>query len=123
VYGKEVVVPLNYLSPSLHISKITNMTEERLDQLMELEEDKILAGFHQEVQKAKEKAWHDRHIKKKIFIEGDLFLLYGKIYLQHPGKFKMHWLGPYQVEAITNGGDMQLKDIVGRNLRGLVNGS
>jgi hypothetical protein len=38
------VVPLDYLVPSLHIAMITNMTEEgvaqeRLDQLMELEED------------------------------------------------------------------------------------
>ena len=87
------------------------MTEERLDQLMELEEDKILAGFHQEVHKAKEKAWHDRHIKKKIFKGGYLVLLYDSRYLQHPGKFKMHWLGPYKVKGITNGGAVQLKDL------------
>jgi hypothetical protein len=43
---------------------------------MEMEEDKILAGFHQEVQKARDKAWHDRHIKRKSFKEGDLVLLY-----------------------------------------------
>jgi transposase InsO family protein len=46
VYGKEAVVPLDYLVPSLCIATITNMTEEgvaqeRLDQLMELEEDKF----------------------------------------------------------------------------------
>jgi hypothetical protein len=35
----------------------------------------------------------------------------------------MHWLGPYQVEAITNGGVMQMKDLVGKNIIGLVNGS
>jgi hypothetical protein len=62
---------------------------------MELEEEIILIGFHQEVQKENDKAWHDRNIKKKIFKEGDLVLLYDKRYLQHPGKFKMHWLGPY----------------------------
>jgi hypothetical protein len=90
---------------------------------MEMEEDRVLEGFHQELQKVKDKAWHDRHIKKKIFKEGDLALLYDNMYLQHPGKFKMHWLGNYQVEAITNGGVVQLKDIVGKNLRGLVNGS
>jgi hypothetical protein len=31
---------------------------------MELKEDRIVVGFHQEVQKEKDKAWHDRHIKK-----------------------------------------------------------
>jgi hypothetical protein len=57
---------------SMHIATITDMiergaTQERLAQLMELEEDKIIVGFHQEVQKEKDKAWHDRHIKKKNF--------------------------------------------------------
>jgi hypothetical protein len=70
VYGQEAVVPLEYLIPSLCIATITNMTErgttqEILSQLMELEEDMIMVGFHQEVQKEKDKSWHDRHIKKK----------------------------------------------------------
>jgi hypothetical protein len=101
------------------VATITNMTErgtvqERLSQLMELEEDKILAGFHQEVQKARDKAWHDRHIKKKRFKEGDLVLLYDNKYLQHPGKFRMHWLGPYEVKYVTDGGSVQLKDLTGK---------
>jgi hypothetical protein len=45
---------------------------------MELEEDRILEGFHQEVHKARDKSGHDRHIKKKRFKEGDLVLLYDK---------------------------------------------
>jgi hypothetical protein len=95
VYGKEAMVPLDYLIPILCIAAITNMIEEgvvqeRLDQLMKLEDDKILAGFHQEVQKEKDKYWHDRHIKKKRFKEGNLVLLYDNIYLQHPRKFKMN---------------------------------
>jgi hypothetical protein len=54
VYGHEAVVPLEYLIPSLCITSITNMTErgpsqEILSQLMELEEDVIMDGFHQEV--------------------------------------------------------------------------
>jgi hypothetical protein len=54
VYGKEAVVPLEFLLPSLRVATITNMTErdavkERLNQLMEMEEDRIMAGFHQEV--------------------------------------------------------------------------
>jgi hypothetical protein len=51
VYGKEVVVPLEYWIPSLCVASITNMTErgtiqEILSQLMELEEDMIMASFH-----------------------------------------------------------------------------
>jgi hypothetical protein len=94
------VVPLDYLIPSLCIATITNITEEgvsqeRLDQLMKFEEDKVLTGFHPKVEKEKEKSWHDRHIKKKIFKEGYLVLLYDKKYLKHPENFKMHWLGLY----------------------------
>jgi hypothetical protein len=91
---------LDYLIPSLHISTIIDMTkrgatQERLAQLMELEEDIIIVGLHQEVQREKNKAWHDKHIKKNNFKEGDLVLLYDSRYLQDPGKLRMHWLGPY----------------------------
>jgi len=99
VYGHEEVVPLDYLIPNLRIATITDMiergaTHESFTQLMELEEDKIMAGFHQEVQKEKDKAWHDIHIKKNNFKEGDPVLLYDSKYLQHPGKLRIHWLGP-----------------------------
>jgi hypothetical protein len=86
---------------------------ERLNQLMIMEEDKILAGFHQEVQKARDKSWHDKHIKRKGFKEGDLVFLYDSKSLQHLGKLRMHWLGPYKVMTITDGGAVQLKDLGG----------
>jgi hypothetical protein len=57
---------------------------------MEMAEDMILEIFHQEVQKSRDKAWHDKHIKKKSFKEGDLVLLYENKCLQHHGKFRMH---------------------------------
>jgi hypothetical protein len=57
---------------------------------MTMEEDWILAGFHQQVQKARDKAWHDRHIKKKTFKEGDLVLMYDSKSIQHPGKLIIH---------------------------------
>ena len=51
VYGQEVIIPLEFLVPSLRVETITNMTKrgtlhERLNQIMEMEEDMILAGFH-----------------------------------------------------------------------------
>jgi hypothetical protein len=74
------------LVPSLCVAAITNMTErgvvqERLSQLMDMEEHTILAGFHQEVQKERDKAWHDKHIKSKSFKEGDLVLVYDSKFL------------------------------------------
>jgi hypothetical protein len=51
VYGLEAIVSMEYLVPSLRIVSFTNMddtgaTQERLAQLVELEEDNFIAGFH-----------------------------------------------------------------------------
>jgi len=50
-YGKEARVPLEFLVAILRIEAITNMTErgavkEWFNQLMKMDEDMILAGFH-----------------------------------------------------------------------------
>jgi hypothetical protein len=66
-----------------------------------MEEDRIIAGFHQQVQKASDKYWHDRHIKKKTFKEGYLMLMYENKSIQHLGKLRMNWLGTYEVQIVT----------------------
>lgn len=78
--------------------------EEFLTQFLKLEEDRFLAGFHQEVQKEHEKAWHDWHITLCTFKVNDLVLLYDRKLTKFPGKFQMHWLGPYVVKEIIDGG-------------------
>jgi hypothetical protein len=88
-----------------------------------MEEDLILVGFHQQVQKERDKAWHDHHIKRKMFKDGYLVFLYNSKVLQHPGKLRMHWLGPYEVKDVMDGGAVQLKDIAGLDLRGMINKS
>jgi hypothetical protein len=108
------------------IAFITNTTErgtsqERLSQLMEVEGERIMVGFHLDVQKSKDKAWNDRHIKNKKFKEGYLVLLYENKYLQHLRKSMMHWLGTYEIKSITDGGVVQLQDLVGKEIQGLVN--
>ena len=50
-------MPMEYILPNLRIAQITGMTntdtvEERLAQLLSLEEDRFIVGFHQKVQKA-----------------------------------------------------------------------
>ena len=88
-----------------------------------MEEDQILAGFHQQFQKARDKSWHDRHIKKKTFKEGDLVLMYDNKSFQHPGKLRMHSLGPYEVNYVTYGGVIQWRDLSSIEIRGVINGS
>ena len=121
-------MPMEYILPSLRIAQITEMTdtdtvEERLAQLLALEEDRFIAGFHQKVQKAREKDWHDRHIKSKTFQIGDLVLLYDSKFIKFPGKFKTHWLGPYQIQHVTEGGVVQLSQLNGEFLPTWINGS
>ena len=121
-------MPMEYILSSLRIAQITRMTdtdtmEERLAQLLTLEEDRFIARFHQKVHKAREKAWHDRHIKSKTFQIGDLVLLYDSKFIKFPGKFKTHWLGPYQIQQVTEGGVVQLSQLNGELFPTWINGS
>ena len=70
VYGQEAVVPMEYIVPSLRISTLTEMTdtdaiEEILMQLIQMEEERFIEGFHQNMEKQWQKVWHDHHIRKK----------------------------------------------------------
>jgi hypothetical protein len=128
VYCLKVVVPMEYLVPSLRIVSFTYMddtgiVQEKLSQLVELEEDKFVVGFHQLVQKEREKAYHDMHIKKKEFKQGDLVLVYDSKFIKHPRKFITHWIGPYEIAYATEGGAAQLKNLKREWKEGLVNGS
>jgi hypothetical protein len=85
-------MPMEYIVPSLKIAVLTDIADEeilneRLLNLVELEEDRFVAGFHEQVHKDREKAWHDRHIKSKAIKAGDLVLLYDSKFAQFPGKF------------------------------------
>ena len=76
-------MPMEYIVPSLKIATLTyladeEMVNERLLHLVELEDDRFVTGFHHQVQKNREKAWHDRHIKSKAIKLGDLVLMYDK---------------------------------------------
>jgi hypothetical protein len=93
-----------------------------LAQLVQLEEDHFIIGFHQQVKKEREKAWYYRHIKQKKFQVGDVVLLYGSKFMQHPGKFRMHWRGPYVIQHVTETGVVQLETLNGKVLGGMVNG-
>ena len=119
---------IEFILPSLRIAVVIDILdsgaiEERLSQLVQLEEDWFVTGFHQQVQKEREKAWHDRHIKQKKFQVGDLVLLHDNKFMQHPWKFRMHWLGPYVIQQLIETFDAQLETLNGEVLEGMVNGS
>jgi len=86
---------MEFIIPSLRIVAFTNIDDfgvevDHMSQLLDLEEDRFITGFQQQVHKARDKAWHDRHIKHKVFQVGDLVLLYDRKFLKHLGKFQAH---------------------------------
>lgn len=58
--------------------------------LMQLEEPIFLVDFNQNVEKIRQKVWHDCIIKLKSFSIVDLVLLYEIRNLKHLGKLQMH---------------------------------
>ena len=111
-------MPLEYIVPSLIIVVITEMTdvgaiEETLSQLVQLEEDRFVTGYHQRVKKKRHKAQHDHHIKLKQFQVGDFVLLYDNNFFKHLGKIRTHQMGPSIVICIIDGGVVQLQKLDG----------
>ena len=56
VYGQEAVVSMEYIVPSLWIVVLIEMTdadafEQSLTQLVQMEEERFVVGFHQTVEK------------------------------------------------------------------------
>jgi len=110
------VVPVEFLVPILRITAFREMDDttaeaKRMSQLLEMEEDRFIIGFQQKVQKAWDKAWHDRHIKHNIFQVGDLVFLYDSNFFKHLGKLRTHWLGPFVIHSVTEAGAVQLKNL------------
>ena len=119
---------MEYIVPSFRVVVMIDMADEDtlneiLLHLFGLEQHHFIVGFNQQVQKAREKAWHDRHIKPKAFKEGDLVLLYDSKFAKFPGKFCMHQLGPYPVKYVTNGGAVKLAKLNNEEIPTLVNRS
>jgi hypothetical protein len=54
---------------------------------------------------------------------GDLVLLYNSKFMRHPGKFLMHWLGPYVIQHVIEVGVAHLETLNREVLGGMVNGS
>ena len=74
--------------------------EKRLLQLGELEELRMSAYENARIYKERTKKWHDKHISKKEFHEGDRVLLFNSKLKLFSGKLKSRWTGPYVVKMV-----------------------
>jgi hypothetical protein len=50
-------------------------------------------------------------------------LVYDSKFIKYPTKFRTHWMGPYEVAYVIEGGAAKLKTLNGEWKEGLVNGS
>ena len=62
-------------------------------------------------------------MKDKKIGPTDLVLLYDSRFQKFPGKFRLHWLGPYKVRVIYENGSFDLEDSEGNVLPTRLNGN
>jgi hypothetical protein len=83
VYALEFILPIECEIPSLklviELLPNTSTEEEHLLYLMRLDETRCNATLVIEAQKKCVKAQYDKHVKPRIFSEGDLVLLYEQV--------------------------------------------
>ncbi|XP_016164472.1 uncharacterized protein LOC107606989 [Arachis ipaensis] len=70
--------------------------------LEELECLRMEAYENARIYKEKTKAFHNHHIRKKDFQEGDEVLLYNPRLRFVPGKLRSRWEGPFKVKKVKS---------------------
>jgi hypothetical protein len=92
----------------------TSVEEERLLDLMQLDETCHFATLVIEAQKKHVKAQYDKHVKPHAFFEGDIVLLYEQYRdLLGAEKLEAMWRGPYIVKLVLERGAYELVDYDG----------
>ena len=112
VYGLDVILPVEFLIPTLRVAKQLEWTchefSARLDDLEKLDEDRqLVMGIYAE--KHRQKRWHDQHVTTGQFWKGDLVLLYTLKKLKH--KLKMRGLGPFVINELRPEWSGEIRDI------------
>ena len=126
-YGLEAVVPMEFMVPSLRMAMqeklpMEKAREERIQELLNLEEDRQQSILITEAVQKRRKAWADRHGKQKVFNKGDHVLIFNSKLGKHPGKLKLRWIGPCIIEEETAPGAFTLRNLDGTRRPGVVNG-
>jgi hypothetical protein len=115
VYGLEVVLPIECGIPSLKLAiqllPNTSVEEERLLYLTQLDKTHHDATLVIETQKKHVKSQYGKHVKPRVFSEGDLVLLYEEYRnFLGAGKFEAMWRSPYIVKRVLEKGAYNLVD-------------
>lgn len=78
-------------------------------QLNELEEIRRDSYENARIYKERAKAWHDKHILRKVFEEGQKVLLFNSRLRLFPGKLKSRWTGPFVVKKVYPHGAVEIQ--------------
>ena len=89
---------------------IQDAEKSRLMQLNEMDEFCHDAYENARIYKECTKKWHDNHIVKREFHEGQQVLLYSSWLHLFPGKLKSRWIGPYTITKVFPYGAVEIFD-------------
>lgn len=105
-------IPL--LKLAIELLPITSGEEEHILYLTHLDETRHDVALANESHKICNKAQYDKSVKPRVFLEGDLFLLYDQeVDKLGLGKFHPMWMGPYIFKHVLAKGAYELVELDG----------